>query len=396
MSGVPRAAGESLRVAFVSHLSGHYGAERVLLEIVAGLSARKVACLALIPRGGTLAPHLAALNVPYERAPIRWWAGAGARWKRPLRLVDNLAAALVTARRLARMKVDLVYSNSSVSPTGALAAWLLRKPHVWHVHEFAEEDHGLAFDLGAPLAYALIGGLSRRVIVNSEAVQRKCARYMPGEKLRTVYAAVRSAAPAAVRPGGAPARREGPVTALVVGKIKESKGQMDAVRAVAQLAREGFDLRLVLAGTPEEPYAESLRRLVAAEALEGRVTLAGHVPEIAGPLEAADVVLVCSRSEAFGMATVEAMRYGKPVVGARSGATVELIRDGFNGLLYAPGDARDLAGQLRRLLEDRELAVRMGEHGRRWAAERFSLDRLTDEVQGVLEEALRAPGRGRA
>jgi len=81
------------------------------------------------------------------------------------------------------------------------------------------------------------------------------------------------------------------------------------------------------------------------------------------------------------------MLAGKPVVGARAGATPELVREGFNGLLYAPGDAADLARQVAVLHEQPERAREMGEAGRRWASQRFTVERYAAEVAEVLRAA---------
>ena len=67
---------------------------------------------------------------------------------------------------------------------------------------------------------------------------------------------------------------------------------------------------------------------------------------------------MCSRAEAFGRVTVEAMKLGLPVIGAARGATPELVRDGWNGLLYAHGDANELAGKI-----DRSIATARGDSG---------------------------------
>lgn len=73
-----------------------------------------------------------------------------------------------------------------------------------------------------------------------------------------------------------------------------------------------------------------------------------------------DVAMMCSRAGALGRVTAEAMLAGKPVVGARSGATSELLREGFNGLLCAPGDLQELAQRLRFLFKHPEAARQMG------------------------------------
>jgi len=101
----------------------------------------------------------------------------------------------------------------------------------------------------------------------------------------------------------------------------------------------------------------------------------------------ADLVVVCSRDEAFGRVTVEAMKAGKPVIGARSGGTAELIREGENGLLYTPGEVAELAGAIRRVAHDRILAGRLAECGRGWASETFTSDRYGELFALVLEES---------
>jgi CheY-like chemotaxis protein len=101
--------------------------------------------------------------------------------------------------------------------------------------------------------------------------------------------------------------------------------------------------------------------------------------------------------EAFGRVTVEAMKLGRAVVGARSGGTPEIIRDGFNGFLYAPGNARDLADKIEQIARDPDGARRMGERARRFATDMFSLERYGGEFMDLLREvheesARRVPG----
>ena len=100
--------------------------------------------------------------------------------------------------------------------------------------------------------------------------------------------------------------------------------------------------------------------------------------------------LMCSRSEAFGRVTVEAMKFGLPVIGANSGGTRELIRDGWNGLLYPPGDPAALAERIDRLYGDQALRARLGGNGRAWAQRTFSIARHTEGVMKVLAEILPA------
>jgi len=123
--------------------------------------------------------------------------------------------------------------------------------------------------------------------------------------------------------------------------------------------------------------------------LEKLVRFTGQVSDPSPIVKGSDIALVCSRSEAFGRVTVEAMKLGKPVVGARGGATPELIQENFNGLLYTPGDYLDLAQKIKYLIDNPEVARQMGENGRRWAEQEFTQEKYAGKVLQALEEVLR-------
>lgn len=90
-----------------------------------------------------------------------------------------------------------------------------------------------------------------------------------------------------------------------------------------------------------------------------------------------------SRLEAFGIVALEAMATGKPVVVSDIPGVREVLTDGVEGLLADPVNPENLAAQIRRLLEDPELARSMGAKGRRKAEERFSVTSVTDAIEGV-------------
>ena len=115
----------------------------------------------------------------------------------------------------------------------------------------------------------------------------------------------------------------------------------------------------------------------------------GYVDNIATIMNAADIILVCSRSEAFGRVPVEGMLAGKPVIGARSGAMPELVKDGFNGLLYETGNHQDLAEKIKYLLDHPDEAKRMGTNGFEWASKEFMIEKYASQVFDVLQKAVR-------
>jgi glycosyltransferase involved in cell wall biosynthesis len=101
-----------------------------------------------------------------------------------------------------------------------------------------------------------------------------------------------------------------------------------------------------------------------------------------------DVMLVCSRREAFGRSTVEGMKLGKPVIGARSGGTTEIVQEGETGLLYTPGDAQELATKIGYLYANRALCDSMGAKASLCARERFNQETYGREVDNVLRRVV--------
>jgi glycosyltransferase involved in cell wall biosynthesis len=115
--------------------------------------------------------------------------------------------------------------------------------------------------------------------------------------------------------------------------------------------------------------------------------LRGHVPQARGfvphdelqQLYARAAIVACpSRREGFGVACLEAMAHGRPVVASAVGGLTDLVVDGETGLLVPPRDVVALRAALDRLLGDRDLRRRLGSAGRERARERFSWDAVTD------------------
>lgn len=97
---------------------------------------------------------------------------------------------------------------------------------------------------------------------------------------------------------------------------------------------------------------------------------------------------MASRAEAFGRVTVEYMLKGIPVIGARSGATTELISDKETGILYELGNPIDLAEKILFLHHNPELIERLVKDAYQYAVKNFSEDRYTNNVMNVLEPFL--------
>ena len=196
----------------------------------------------------------------------------------------------------------------------------------------------------------------------------------------------------------------GSTVALFVGRLQPHKGPDVAIRAVAEAVRADpaatRDLVLVLAGGSDGGSGTcdpgSLHALARAEGIVDRVRLVDSVihEELPSLYAAADVLLVPSRSESFGLVALEAQACGVPGVAASVGGLRLIVGDGESGFLVPGHDPRDHAERAMRILRSPELALRMS-RAAVLRSERFPWDRTVDELLGMYGElapALAGPG----
>ena len=157
-------------------------------------------------------------------------------------------------------------------------------------------------------------------------------------------------------------------TVVCVALFRPEKGHRVLLDAFDQVHRQLPDARLILVGQGE--LQGELEAKVRALALEGSVDITGPVAEVWPYLAKADVFALASTSEAFGIAIVEAMAAGLPVVASRVGGIPELVEEGVTGELFAPGDSEAMASHLVRILASPELRSRMSVAAREAAEER--------------------------
>jgi glycosyltransferase involved in cell wall biosynthesis len=194
------------------------------------------------------------------------------------------------------------------------------------------------------------------------------------------------------RDGGPGRRRDGPPEILFVGRLERRKGVSVLLDAARRLAAEGTEFSLVLAGPDSgdtetgEPYRAAFERGTDGQSPPGRVRFAGAVSddELEDLYGRADVVCVPSRYESHGVVLVEAMMFGKPIVACRAGGVPEVVEEGGNALLAAPGDVDSLAGSLRRVIVDEELRRRLGARSRSLYSERFEAGAAGAAMEGFL------------
>jgi glycosyltransferase involved in cell wall biosynthesis len=178
-----------------------------------------------------------------------------------------------------------------------------------------------------------------------------------------------------------------------VANLRPVKDHDTLLRGVARMIGEGHDVHLVLVGDGER--RDALVRLASDLEIRERVAFAGHRPHQPNLHHLFDISTLTSTDEAFSNSLLEAMAAANPVVATNVGGTPDAVVHGETGLLVPPANPGALASVLGRLLDDANLARRMGEAGRSRVREKFSPDvaltSLVDLYEGLLDR--NTPGR---
>lgn len=169
---------------------------------------------------------------------------------------------------------------------------------------------------------------------------------------------------------------------LHVSNLREVKGPVDVIRIFARaralLGGHGL-LKVIGEGPMESVMAGEAERL----GVEKQVSFLGERSDLVWLFNCADICLMPSRKEAFGLAALESMACGTPVLAAAVGGLPEVIEDGVNSLLFSLADLDEAAEKAVALLKDRQRYREISLRGVETARERFPMNSILDQYEAV-------------
>jgi glycosyltransferase involved in cell wall biosynthesis len=368
-----------VKILHVSSARTLGGGERHLADLAAGLAARGHEVYAALAPSSPLRELLAQLP---RRNIISL----------PLRNALDVASAARLARFVRDNQIEIVHAHVARDyPLAAFAARLAP------VARFVFTRHVL-FPLSRVHALALSN--VSRVVAVSEAVaaEIRARKIFPEHKIRVIPNGidVEKFERAALSLDRESFRRSLGVSASflvgIVGELSEVKGQEDFVRAAALLANERRgEVRFLVVGEDASRAGRNragLEKLVNELGMKESVRLLGHRDDAAQILSSLDVLVSASCSEAFGLAMIEAMACGVPVVATATEGAREIIEDGETGMLVPVGDVPALASAVNELLGDAQLRNSLSARARRMVRERFSLKQSIESTERLYREVL--------
>jgi len=355
------------------------GAERVLVEVASGLARRgHVVSIVSSDRDGELPYYPVDERVQLVRL------GIGNTVARST-ISEVLRRVLRLRRSILDASPDVVvgFMQSTYVPLGfalkGSGVPLIASEHIGPEHYVGRMLERMALN-STPL-------VATRITVVSSQIREAFSPWLR----RRMVAVSNPVAVAAKAPSPDRAGRgtDGGVL-LCVGRLAPQKDQAVLISAFALIASEFPEWRLRIVGEGE--LREKLQASVDALGLGSQVELPGATPLIDEEYAAADLFVLPSSYESFGLATAEALLHGLPAVGfADCAGTNELIRDGENGrLVSGPDRASALAAVLAALMRDPAERARLASSSRQWIIQRYGIEGVLDQWERLLSEAVSA------
>jgi len=311
---------------------------------------------------------------------------------RGFRRPETLLSGIRLARTLRRERIEIlhahdIYSNILAIPFGRLARvpvviasrrWLGAVPGPGHVVANRHASRWATAVLANSASVA-------RAVREEDGVREEVVKVIPNfvdEAAFLEYPADRRArllGPLGIPPGA--------VVVGIVARLHPVKNHAVLIEAMEPLLADRPELHLLIIG--EGPLRSDLEARVRSVGWTERIHFVGQQPQHPNPHGLLDVSVLCSRSEGFPNAVIEAMAAGKPVIATAVGGIVDAVLDGETGILVSPpGDPAVLGRALGRLLESADQRLALGEAGRRHARNEYFVDavlgRLSDWYESLL------------
>lgn len=324
-----------------------------------------------------------------EKAIAGGAVGAGETHRRLSARRVRPRTILEVRRVVTEEKADLVLSQGAVANAYArVAARISGVPNLVVTHSELANDYPRAFKRwGFTLSDRLLRPLTKRYIAVSWYLRDELVRSgVRADRISVVYNGVdiRGLGIREADSGAAAIAHAKEVRVVSVGRLHRVKN-FDALILAMGLLPDNMGLTIWGDGVERE----HLEKLIDSLGLRGRVKLPGRAESIPPVLAKADVYVQPSKSEGFGLAVVEAMLCGRPVVVAPHGSLPELVEDGVTGIVATDSSPEALAASILRVAGDDDLASMVAAAGREAARQRFSIDLWLEATAAAFAKASR-------
>ena len=286
-------------------------------------------------------------------------------------------------RKLWSENFDIVHFHTKRAH--ALSLWLPRRRHLTKFVVTRRMDYPESRSWYTRTLYnRRVDGV---VAISQSIADLLIAAGVDGRRLRVIRSGIDPAAFAALQ--SSVARPNGEIMFGSVGVLEDRKGHRVALDAVAALRRQGYNVKYRIAGDGTRRH--DLEQQAIQLGIKDQVGFFGFVADTVNFLADVDIFIMPSLFEGLGVAALEAMAAGRPVVATRVGGLAESVVDGVTGRLVPPNDTVALAAAMSELAQQPERAIEMGKMGRQRVMRDFTLEQMALWNEAFYYELLETP-----
>ena len=370
---------EKLKILFVHGITEIGGAEVELLRMLGPLSDLGYHPIIACPAGGPLVQELVRRNIEHYTVVMPAW--------HKIRGYMQRASSASQLQKIIRNAHPVAVHVNDIwwVPQTLRAAGDLQVPIVAHVRQEIEPRKARHYELANADLLLAVSSHIRDSLINGG---------IPAARVMTVYSGLDlkgitvEASPIQIRSKfGIP--KDVPLLGTLAS-IFTRKGHAVMLKSLPRILSSFPDTHYFIIGTGDADYEAVLRSQVKDLGLENRVHFVGFQESVFGFLAAFNVYVHPVLMEGFGLAVLEAMAMGRPVVATATGGLPEVVRHGETGLLVPPGDEIALAEAIVALLRDPERADSMGQAGRARVGALFSEEVMMQQLRAAYELVLKS------
>jgi glycosyltransferase involved in cell wall biosynthesis len=372
-------------VLFITHYPNLYGANLSLLNLIIGLKKEyNIKPLVIIPSNGDLCNKLDELCIEYKVIFFYDWIhniSSNFSVRDGLyKLRNNFGIASRLKKFIKEKNIDIIYTNSSSTNFGLILSLRHKIPHIWHIREMLQKHYSQTYDF-PPIICRLIFKLSNKLILVSNSL-KELPEIRGLNNVEVIYNAICWKDKLDLK---CKVKTNNKTTLGIVGLLYEGKNQIEAIEALhlLQIQKKRYDIFLEIIGDGNTLYIQKLKQKIMEYRLEKFVSLKGYVDN-GSVFNNLDILIVCSKNEAFSRVIIEAMSVGIPVVGVASGGNIEAIKDNETGYLF--NNLQELISKIIVLSENSELYSNFSYSSIKEVKEKYTIDIMADKVYSQISK----------
>ena len=359
-------------ILYLSHCGSSIGGgEKQLAYLVTNIDRSSYHPLVVCPDDGVFAEHLRAADIPTVILNLP-------PWRKAKSLIARYSAAKKLAALAKTHNAQLIHTSDSwFNPYLCCLRKQLKIPVISHVRTLLSPSHVRKYKFDR---------MDRIIAISQESTTPLVQAGIDPEQIDVLLNCVDLSA---FQPTSVKADSEEYVVGIV-GRIEPFKRQKLFVEIAAKVAAQADKIRFHIVGaaldTPaHRAYNREVHKLVAKYQLPGTVHFTGHRTDMPKAMQELDLLVTLSA----GSVIAEAMAAGKPVIGTPIGSTAEMIVHGVTGYVIPPESTEDIANKIIELARDRMQSASMGQRGRKYAEETFSVETHVQKAQDIYKKLLK-------